>query len=116
MLCDLQAWTASAGAVPNAQLEQMQQKLQQQPSQGAVPRNFVPTAAAHDPAAPQQQGRMPQQAVRNPQTEQFLDLLGLPYNLDHVARVVPGNPPHPGSEGLLIAVVHTAMASERKHS
>ena len=31
-------------AVPNAQLEQMRQKLQQQPGQGAVPRKFVPTA------------------------------------------------------------------------
>ena len=84
-------------AVPNAQLEQMRQKLQQQPGQGAVPRNFVPTAPAHNPAAPQQRGRMPQQAVRNPQTEQFLDLLGLSYNLDQVARVVPGNHSYPGS-------------------
>lgn len=77
-------------AVPNAQLDQMRQKLQQQPGQGAIPRNFAPTAPAHDPTAPQQRGRMPQQAIRNPQTEHYLDMLGLPYNLDQRPQQMPG--------------------------
>ena len=39
-------------AVSNAQLEQMQQQLQQQPGQAVVPCNFVPTAPAHDRTQP----------------------------------------------------------------
>ena len=34
------------------------------------------------------QGRMPQSSPRNPQTVAFLDMLGLPYNLDPAAPVL----------------------------
>ena len=50
----------------------------------SIPLNFQPTAAAYslqqDGNRP---GRMPQSAVRNPQTVALFDLLGLDYNLDH---------------------------------
>jgi hypothetical protein len=44
----------------------------------AVPPNFEQTA----PGPSGRPGRMPQRAQRSPQTEAFLQLLGLPYNLD----------------------------------
>lgn len=48
-----------------------------------VPLNFEQTAPAYDPANPRmQRGRMPTDSLRNPQTVAFLDMLGLPYNLD----------------------------------
>ncbi len=72
-------------AVSNAQLQQLKQKLQQQNS-GAIPLNFAPTAPGHDPSAPNPKGRMPRQSPRNPQTERFLEMLGLPYNLDQQSR------------------------------
>ena len=68
-------------AVSNAQLDSLREKLQQNNS-GAVPHNFVRTAPGHDPAKPDARGRMPRSSPRNPQTEQFLDMLGLPYNLE----------------------------------
>lgn len=68
-------------AVSNAQLESLQETLQQT-NNGAVPQSFVPTAPGHDPSRPVPKGRMPRSSPRNPQTEQFLKMLGLPYNLD----------------------------------
>ena len=61
-----------------------------------LPLNFMPTVPAHDPSAlskQRAQGRMPQQAIRNPQTVAFLKMLGLPYNLDHnaTAPLPPGS-------------------------
>ncbi len=101
--CRKQAWSASAGmggtrsAVSNAQLQQLKEKLQQQNS-GAIPLNFVPTAPGHDPSTPNPKGRMPRQSPRNPQTERFLEMLGLPYNLDQQSRQFV-----PPSESLLCA-------------
>lgn len=69
----------------NAQLQQLKEKLQQQ-NNGAVPLNFVHTSPGHDPAASNPKGHMPRQSPRNPQTEQFLEMLGLPYNLDQQFR------------------------------
>ncbi|KAL6760061.1 lariat debranching enzyme, C-terminal domain-containing protein [Haematococcus lacustris] len=55
-----------------------------------VPLNFQPTAPAFNPQlGTRQQGRMPARHVRNPQTEALLQLLQLPYSLDHA------NPPKP---------------------
>lgn len=101
--CRKQAWSASAGmggtrsAVSNAQLQQLKEMLQQQNS-GAIPLNFVPTAPGHDPSTPNPKGRMPRQSPRNPQTERFLEMLGLPYNLDQQSRQFV-----PPSESLLCA-------------
>ena len=39
---------------------------------------------------------MPQRAERNPQTVAFLEMLGVPYNLDHVGSATP-------APGLLVA-------------
>lgn len=75
----------SRSAVSNAQLQQLKENLQQQ-NNGAIPLNFVPTAPGHDPSTPNAKGRMPRQSPRNPQTEQFLEMLGLPYNLDQQSR------------------------------
>ena len=44
----------------------------------AVPENFEATA----PGPSGRPGRMPQAAQRSPQTAAFLELLGLPYNLE----------------------------------
>ena len=68
-------------AVSNAQLDSLRETVQQTNS-GAVPQNFVQTATGHDPSRPVPKGRMPRSSSRNPQTEQFLNTLGLPYNLD----------------------------------
>ncbi|CAL5222243.1 g4577 [Coccomyxa viridis] len=46
-----------------------------------VPHNFAQTAPGHDGSA--RRGRMPQNSPRSPQTVAFLEMLGLPYNLDH---------------------------------
>ena len=54
-----------------------------------IPQNFAPTAPAYDPARPQR-GRMPQRLLRNPQTVQFLEMLGLPYNLERGGMAGPG--------------------------
>ena len=87
----------SRSAVSDAQLQQLKEKLQQQ-GNGTIPLNFVPTAPGHDPLAPNANGRMPRQSPRNPQTEQFLEMLGLPYNLDQQSRQFV-----PPSESLLCA-------------
>lgn len=50
-----------------------------------IPHNFAQTAEPHDARAIKQRGRMPQTAPRNPQTVEFLEMLRLPYNLDHTA-------------------------------
>ena len=68
-------------AVSNAQLDAIREQLQQN-NNGAVPQNFVRTASGHDSSSPNPRGRMPRSNSRNPQTEQFLDMLGLPFNLD----------------------------------
>ncbi|KAL3132875.1 hypothetical protein ABBQ38_006795 [Trebouxia sp. C0009 RCD-2024] len=84
-------------AVPNAQLDSLREELQQN-NNGTVPHNFVRTAPGHDPSKPKPRGRMPRSSPRNPQTEQFLDMLGLPYNLDqqqpqtHAVASSPGSP------------------------
>lgn len=80
----LQSFAGMGGnrsAVPNAQLDSLREELQQN-NNGTVPHNFVRTAPGHDPSKPKPRGRMPRSSPRNPQTEQFLDMLGLPYNLD----------------------------------
>ncbi|GFR48380.1 hypothetical protein Agub_g10272, partial [Astrephomene gubernaculifera] len=50
-----------------------------------IPDNFTATAQPYDPQRQQGQrkGRMPQRHERNPQTVALLEMLGLPYNLDH---------------------------------
>ena len=58
------------------------ERLQQHGSQ--IPHNFVLTAPGHDPGQ-KGSGTMPKQALKNPQTLAFLELLGLDYNL-HVSR------------------------------
>lgn len=45
-----------------------------------IPSNFQITAPVHTPQA--RRGSMPRRAFRNPQTEAFLSLLDLPYNLE----------------------------------
>jgi lariat debranching enzyme len=52
---------------------------------GKIPNNFVPTAAAHNEngGGGRRKGMMPAYELRNPQTEQFLGMIGLEYNLDH---------------------------------
>lgn len=45
-----------------------------------IPSNFQVTAPVHTPQA--RRGSMPRRAFRNPQTEAFLSLLDLPYNLE----------------------------------
>jgi len=54
---------------------------------GRIPNNFVPTAAAHNDkgGGGRRRGMMPAYELRNPQTEQFLGMIGLGYNLDHPA-------------------------------
>lgn len=79
-------------AVSNAQLDSLRDTLQQT-NHGAVPQNFVRTAPGHDPSSPIPKGRMPQSSPRNPQTEQFLDMLGLPYNLDRQQLQMPAVAP-----------------------
>lgn len=72
----------------------------------AVPNNFQQTAPG--PSGRGAGGRMPAAAARNPQTEAFLDMLGLPYNLDADGQPGLGNgavaghgwgPPEPASAG-----------------
>lgn len=84
VVCDMAGMGGNRSAVSNDELQQLREKLQQH-NGGTIPQNFVPTAPGHDPSAPNPQGRMPRQSPRNPQTEQFLDMLGLPYNLDRQA-------------------------------
>ncbi len=117
MVCSQnQAWSASAGmggsrsAVSNAELQQLKEKLQQQNS-GAIPLNFVPTAPGHDPSASNPKGRMPRQSPRNPQTERFLEMLGLPYNLDQQSRQFV-----PPSESLLCAEYLGALGNSENAS
>ena len=66
----------------------------------AVPPNFEQTA----PGPSGRPGRMPQRAQRSPQTEAFLQILGLPYNLDA---------PDPGRGAP--AAARTAAAGARAH-
>jgi lariat debranching enzyme len=54
----------------------------------SIPLNFQQTAPAHansseDGGSSNRPGRMPQSAVKNPQTVALFELLGLDYNLDH---------------------------------
>ena len=91
-LCDATGMGGNRSAVSNAQLQQLHEKLHQQ-NDGTIPLNFMPTAPGHDPSAPNAKGCMPRQSPRNPQTEQFLDMLGLPYNLEQQSRQVPAAAP-----------------------
>ena len=51
---------------------------------GQIPLDFQPTAPAYSVQEDgHRSGRMPQRAVRNPQTVALFQLLGLDYNLDH---------------------------------
>ena len=79
-------------AVSNAQLASLREQVQQT-NNGVIPHNFVRTASGHDPSSPNPRGRMPQSSPRNPQTEQFLDMLGLTYNLDQQAYLKPAVAP-----------------------
>ena len=47
-----------------------------------IPDNFAPTAPAHNPQLPRGGGAPFPQSHRNPQTVQFLDMLGLEFRLD----------------------------------
>ncbi|KAL4420156.1 hypothetical protein ABPG77_008292 [Micractinium sp. CCAP 211/92] len=78
--------------VPSAaEVAEVERLLAERNGGTAVPRNFAPTAPAYDPASPQaRMGRMPQRAERNPQTLAFLELLGLPYNLDYSGQAGGG--------------------------
>ncbi|KAI7845707.1 hypothetical protein COHA_000821 [Chlorella ohadii] len=83
-----------------AEIEEVRRLLTERNGGLAVPHNFVPTAPAFDPAQPQMRsGRMPTRAVRNPQTEAFLEALGLPYNLDHGAEAAGAGPAGGGGWG-----------------
>ena len=67
--------------VTHAQIAEIQALLGNDQS---IPLNFQPTAAAYtDQEDAGRPGRMPQIAVRNPQTAALFDLLGVEYNLDH---------------------------------
>ncbi|GLI69873.1 hypothetical protein VaNZ11_014590 [Volvox africanus] len=72
-----------------------------------VPDNFVVTAESYNPALGQRHGRMPQRHQRNPQTVALMDMLGLPYNLDHNdarGKGPPGTAPsRPGCVPLSLA-------------
>ena len=72
-----------------------------------IPQNFATTAPAYDPAGPQR-GRMPQRLLRNPQTVHFLEMLGLPYNLERggVAGPAPGAAATAPAPGELYGPVH----------
>ncbi|KXZ49477.1 hypothetical protein GPECTOR_21g703 [Gonium pectorale] len=63
-----------------------------------IPDNFAATAAPYDPVAQagQRKGRMPQRHERNPQTVALMEMLGLPYNLDHADVRGSGAPPADG--------------------
>ena len=52
----------------------------------SIPENFVRTAPTPQPGS--KKGVLPQEAVRNPQTEAILQMLGLPYNLESPNAVV----------------------------
>ncbi|PNW87402.1 hypothetical protein CHLRE_02g146950v5 [Chlamydomonas reinhardtii] len=81
-----------------ADLEYVQQALAARGG-ATIPHNFTVTAPPYDPAAGQRKGRMPQRHERNPQTVALMELLGLPYNLDHSElHGGPGGPP-PGAGG-----------------
>jgi hypothetical protein len=84
-----------------------------------VPDNFVRTAPAYDPSNPRmQRGSMPTEALRNPQTVELLDMLGLPYNLDRAGAQAEA----PGARGsvalpfLAGLVFGGALASQAWHA
>ena len=54
-----------------------------------IPLNFAPTVEGFQTGSRSGRPRMPQSDVRNPQTEQFLELLGIPYNLHYGGKEVP---------------------------
>lgn len=81
MLSSIAGMGGNRSAVSNAQLDAIPEQLQQN-NNGAIPHNFVRTASGHDPSSANHRGRMPRSSPRNPQTEQFLEMLGLPFNLD----------------------------------
>lgn len=61
-----------------------------------IPLNFVKTARGHDPHDRNiQQGRMPQDSQRNPQSEALFQLIGVPYNLESESESLPPPPPIP---------------------
>jgi len=60
----------------------------------AVPDNFEPTEPG--PSGRGAPGRMPQAARRSPQTQAFLEMLGLPYNLDPAAVQLRSDAEPPG--------------------
>lgn len=70
---------------PKASDKQFVEQLLEQRGSQAIPHNFQPTVPAYNPTAqgPKAKGRMPTQSIRNPQTVELLDMLQLPYNLDH---------------------------------
>ncbi|GLC41533.1 hypothetical protein PLESTB_001000700 [Pleodorina starrii] len=80
-----------------------------------VPDNFAVTAEPYNPASGQRRGRMPQRHVRNPQTVALLEMLGLPYNLDHSDHVarggVPAGPPAAAAGGGGAATAASGLAA-----
>ena len=84
----LQVWGGARNMLTPEALASVAEALQRAGGP-RIPLNFQSTAAAHNPSV-KQQGVMPQTQIRNPQTLAFLEMLGLPYNLDHRAPRQPG--------------------------
>ncbi|PSC75631.1 lariat debranching enzyme [Micractinium conductrix] len=81
----------AAPAPTAAALAEVERLLGERNGGATVPQNFQLTAPPFDPNDPRmKQGHMPQRPVRNPQTEAFLSMLDLPYNLDWAGAAAAG--------------------------
>jgi len=71
---------------PKEEDKAMIERAFEAPESLKIPENFTPTAEGHNP---QNRKRwMPKMDLLNPQTEQFLDMLELPYNLNYGNRAI----------------------------
>ena len=59
------------------------EKIMEEMESMIIPENFEPTAKGHDESERQRRRVMPVQYIRNPQTERFLQMLGIPFNLHY---------------------------------